>query len=109
MLRLPLILVLMISIMLYSESSASFEHREQGCEYLSTGSGGIASRITSFAVFNNPAKLAILDNANINLFYRNYYGLKEINQISLTNHFRINSLPVGLGITTYGNKLYRET
>lgn len=100
--------ILLISLLLSSKSIASFEHKEQGCEYLSSGSSGIASQTNSFAVFNNPAKLAMLKGDNINLFYRNYYGLKEINQISMTNQFRINAFPAGYGITTYGNKLYRE-
>lgn len=107
--RLQVPFLLLMCLVFCSESPASFEHRDQGCEYLSAGSSGIALRNTSFAVFNNPAKILLLENANINLFYRNYYGLKEINQISLANHFHLYSLPMGLGITTYGNKLYRET
>jgi hypothetical protein len=94
---------------LYSKSLASFENKDQGSAYIASGSSGIASQNDAFAVFNNPAKIGLSGNANINLFYRNYYGLKEINQISLANHFRFYNLPLGLGISTYGNKLYRET
>jgi hypothetical protein len=101
--------VLMLFFIFCSESIASFEHKDQGSEYIAAGSCGIASFNDAFAIFNNPAKIGMSDNAVINLFYRNFYGLKEINQISLASHFHIFSLPLGLGISTFGNKLYKET
>ena len=101
--------VWLILFLLYSLSLASFENKEQGCESLSSGSGGTASLNSAFAVFNNPSKIGLNEKADINLFYKNYYGLGEINQISLANHFHIGTLPLGLGISTFGNKLYRET
>ena len=107
--RMHLTFIVIICFIFYSESIASFEHKDQGSEYIACGSSGIALYNDAFAVFNNPAKIGLSGNAGINLFYINYYGLKEINQISLANQFRFYGLPLGMGISTFGNKLYRET
>jgi hypothetical protein len=104
-----LIVLLIASALFCSESIASFEHKDQGSENIASGSSGIASYNDAFAVFNNPAKIGVSGNSKINLFYCNYYGLKDINQMSLASHFSIFNLPLGLGISTFGNKLYRET
>lgn len=104
-----ILFILIICFGFYSESIASFEHKDQGSDNVASGSCGIASSNAAFAVFNNPAKIGLSDNPEINLFYSNYYGLKDINQMSLASHFNIFDLPLGLGISTFGNKLYRET
>lgn len=109
MFKLRPIYLLIICFLCYIESLASFEHKDQGSAYIAAGSCGIASYNNAFAIFNNPAKIGMSGNADINLFYRNFYGLKDINQISLASHFHIYKLPLGLGIGTFGNKLYRET
>ena len=84
-------------------------HPIDGCSFLGNGSSGVASRNRAFSIFINPAKIADLNQADIEIYYRNYFGLKDLNQISLANHFRIGNVPFGLGITRYGNKLYNET
>lgn len=109
MLSTRLIVLLITGFFFYSESIASFEHKDQGSENIASGSSGIASYNDAFAVFNNSAKIGFSGNPAINLFYCNYYGLKDINQMSLASHFSIFNLPLGLGISTFGNKLYRET
>jgi len=109
MFRLRLIFLLIGSILFCSRSIASFEHKDQGSGQTASGSCGVASRDDAFAVFINPAKIGLSGDAGINLFYCNYFGIKEINQISLANHFRVYNWPLGLGISAFGNKLYRET
>ncbi|MBN1406903.1 MAG: hypothetical protein JW956_03900 [Calditrichaceae bacterium] len=104
-----LIILLITGLFFYSESIASFEHKDQGSENVASGSCGIASCNNAFAIFINPAKIGLSGNPAVNLFYRNYYGLKDINQMSLASHFSIFKMPLGLGISTFGNKLYRET
>ncbi len=109
MLKVRSIYLLIICFLSCSELLASFEHKDQGSAYIAAGSCGIAAYNNAFAIFNNPANIGVSGNADINLFYRNFYGLKDINQISLASHFHIHRLPMGLGISTFGNKLYRET
>lgn len=108
-LRIPLPILVIAGLIFYMECSASFEQKDQGCDYLGCGSSGIALGNASFAVFINPADIATSQKDNLSLFYRNFYGIKEINQISLANHFLLFKLPLGLGISAFGNKLYRET
>ncbi|MEJ2054251.1 MAG: hypothetical protein P8X42_10055 [Calditrichaceae bacterium] len=107
--KIQFLMALLAAGIFCSRSYGAFEIKDYGCENISCGSAGIASNITSFAVFINPAKIGLNPNADINLFYRNFYGLKEINQISLAGHFRLFRLPAGFGISTFGNQLYRET
>ena len=104
-----LILIFIIGFVFYSESIASFEYKDHGSETVAAGSCGIALYNNAFAIFNNPAKIGLSGRPGMNLFYRNYYGLKDINQMSLASQFNIFNLPLGLGISTFGNKLYRET
>ena len=97
------------SLLPRQDLQAAFEFKGHGSNYMAGGSGGIASADVSFTLFNNPAKLSLSKRAGIELFYRNYFGLSDWNQISLANQFRLYGIPLGLGISRYGNKIYSET
>lgn len=103
------LIVVLISFLYVLTCTAAFEIKPQGVDNFSSGSSGIAVNNTAFAVFINPAITGLIYNSGINVFYRNFYGIKEINQISLAGHFHLFRLPVGAGISTFGNQLYRET
>ena len=42
------------------------------------------------------------------LSYRNFYGLHELAQINMVTNFRMNKIPMSLGINRFGNKFYQE-
>ncbi len=87
-------------------SFASFEQKGHG-SYFNSRAGGIAGRHVPFAVFNNAAALSAFPH--VDLYYRNFYGIKDLNQITLASSFKLQSLPLGIGITRFGNELYTET
>ncbi len=87
---------------------AAFEPKGIGTAYLGAGSAGRAGSDAAFAIFLNPAKLAWNTDTKTNLFYKNYYGLKNLNQISLEARFPVWGLPLGIGINRYGISSYNE-
>ena len=107
--RRSLLLCLIGCLFITAKTRAAFEFKGHGCVFLANGSSGVASQNNTFSIFINPAKIAKLNNTNIEIYYRNYFGLKDLNQISLANHLRIGKVPIGFGITRYGNKVYSET
>ena len=104
-----LLVLFCVSIISRQNLQAAFEFKGHGSNYMAGGSGGIAAADVSFSLFNNPAKLSLSGRAGLELFYRNYFGLSDWNQISLANQFRLYGIPLGLGISRYGNKIYSET
>lgn len=90
------------------DARAAFEYKGQGSTYLAGGGCGVASLDNQFLVFINPAKAALGNNAGIDLFYRNFYGIKELNQMSLAATFKLFKIPLAFGINRYGNTLYAE-
>jgi len=100
------IFLLLITI-LFSAANASFEKQGVGASNIGLSLSGIASRNTDFSTFTNPA---LVDGTPVvDLFYRNHFGLKELNQIALNSEFTLLQQALGLGIMRYGNKLYSET
>ena len=87
---------------------ASFEQKGTGVSQVGLSLAGVASTNSEFQSFLNPA---LLDSGNrsISLFYKNHFGISNLNQISLHSQFSIQSQTVGLGISRFGNKLYSET
>jgi hypothetical protein len=102
--------LIVLLLFLFSTSCfASFEFKGYGSTYTAGGSAGIASFQNEFGIFLNPAKLTRATGLQVNLFYRNYYGISDLNQITLGSQFLINKLPFGFGISRYGSKIYSET
>lgn len=56
----------------------------------------------------NPAKIADVKNPEFNLFYRNYYGIKGLDQIGFDTQFNIAGWPLAFGFSRYGDALYAE-
>ncbi len=103
----PFFLILLIFFSV-STLFAAFERKGTGASQIGLSLAGSASFNTSFSSFINPA-LVGKEKESVGLFYQNYFGLRELNQISLHTRFSINSWPIGIGISRFGNKLYSET
>jgi hypothetical protein len=90
-----------------SVAKASFENQGSGASNIGLSLSGLASRYPDFSVFTNPSLIS--GEALVDLFYRNLYGIKELNQISINSEFSISNQPLGIGIMRYGNSIYSET
>lgn len=102
-------LCLIITFLLQASAVASFERKDLGSIYIAGGSAGLASLQNDFAVFLNPAQIPYSNPAKVELFYKKFFGLEDLNLIALNSTFRLANVPVGLGVSRYGNKLYNET
>ena len=87
---------------------ASFENKGSGSGYIGAGSSGIASDETAFSVFINPAKLSFINKSEIVLYYRNFYLIKGLDQVSLAANLRFGKIPFGFAVDRFGNDLYSE-
>jgi len=88
---------------------AAFEPKGIGTAYLAAGSAGRAGTNSTFAVFLNPAKLVWNTETGVRLFYKNYYGIKNLNQMSLEARFPVWGQPFAIGINRYGISSYIES
>ena len=95
-------------IILYVPLYAAFENKGSGSVFVGTGSSGIASEETAFSVIINPAKLSFINKSNIFLYYRNFYLIRGLDQISLAANLRFGKIPFGFAIDRFGNDLYSE-
>jgi hypothetical protein len=98
---------LLLFMVLLSKAYASFERQGIGASNVGLSLSGIASRSPDFSTLTNPALIS--GTPIVDLFYRNHFGLKELNQIALCSEFTILEQSLGLGIMRYGNTLYSET
>jgi len=102
-------LILLIFFILCSVSEAAFENQAFGVQFAARGSGGFGSPDRSFALFRNPAVAAFHKGGQIELFYQNFYGLKEINMVAMDAGMNLGSFPAGIAVKRFGNNLYAET
>jgi len=101
--------ICMLLILFFSASlRAAFENKGGGSLFIGAGSSGIASVETAFAVMINPAKLSFISASEIDLYYRNYYLVSALDQISLSSNLRFGKVPFGFSIDRFGNNLYSE-
>ncbi len=98
-----LVLILFTSIL-----QASFEPKGLGIPYLAAGGTSRASELKPFAVFINPASLNQIQGRSVHLFYKNYYELENLNLMALEARFRPFGLPLGIGVSRYGDAAYQE-
>jgi len=98
---------LLLITFLFSAANASFERQGIGASNIGLSLSGIASRYPDFSTLTNPALIS--GNPIVDFFYRNYFGLEELNQIAVNSEFMLMEQAIGLGIMRYGNKLYSET
>ena len=101
--------ILILSLLILSPLQASFEQKGLGANHLALSLAGIASTSTDFAAYLNPALLTMQPSNKASFFYRNYYGMKDINQIALDGSFKLFDMPMGICVNRFGNKLYGET
>ena len=88
---------------------AAFEPKGYGASFLAQGSAGRAQADAPFILFLNPAGLHSAKTTQLNLYYRNFYGIRELNQASLEAKMQIGTIPLAAGISRYGNPLYAES
>ncbi len=103
------ILTLFLFILMASGLQAAFEPKGFGASYLALGGAGRARAAAPFSVFLNPAALQADTLLQLNLYYRNFYGLKELNQLAFEAQTRIQDIPLSVGLSRYGNALYAES
>ncbi len=106
--RAPIVLnIVFLLIFLHQGVRASFEPGRLPPAYLALGSSGIASTQAPF--FNiNPALLAFGSPSELNLQYRNFYNISQLNEFGLSFNTRIKGLPFGLFVSQFGDKNYKE-
>jgi hypothetical protein len=100
---------LLILLAIINPLLASFENKGLGANFMALSLSGIASRSLNFTASLNPAMLHFQQNTKISLFYRNYYGIPDLNQMSIHGTLRIRGLPIGVAFNRFGNKLYGES
>jgi hypothetical protein len=104
----PFRITLVILFSLTSIVYCSFEHSNSGAENLALGNSTIASINNLYAIFYNPAGISRNNEIKLSSTYRNYYGLKDINQISVVTIFSILTKRFSIGFERFGNNLYNE-
>ncbi len=107
--RRTFIFLLILLVFDASALLAAFEPKGFGATHLALSGAGRAQEAAPFSVFLNPAALPADKALQLNLYYRNFYGLKELNQLALEAQTRVHGLPVAVGISRYGNALYAES
>jgi len=98
----------LVFILSSSALQAAFEPKGLGVPYLAAGGTGRAAELQPFAVFLNPSTLSQIQSSSINLYYKNYYQLESLNLMALEARFRPFGIPLGIGVSRYGNAQYQE-
>ncbi len=100
---------LLVILLMTHSLFAAFEPKGIGTSFLAAGSAGRAGSDGSFAVFLNPAKLIRNTAVKVDLFYKNFYGIKNLNQMSLEVRVPVLGQPFAVGINRYGISSYLES
>ena len=87
----------------------AFEERGVGSGYLGRGGTGIAAGNMAFIAFRNAAALPFYAEQRLDLFYRNFYGLPDLNEVALAFTLPQKEVPLSFGLSQYGSKTYNET
>lgn len=96
-------------ILFLGSGRCAFERFSPGAEPASFGNSFIAFPFSVYAVYYNPANMALGEIDKIALNYRTFYGIPGILQADALGVHRIYNIPIGWGIHVFGNNLYRET
>ena len=94
-------------IVLILPAKASFIKHGNGASNVGLSLSGSASKFPDFCVLTNPSQ--ITGNPAFEFFFRNYYGINELNQFAINSEFSILNQTMGIGIMRFGNNLYSET
>ncbi len=107
--RRTLIVLLLLYLGGLSAVRAAFESKGFGAAFLALGGAGRARSGAPFSLFLNPAALPAEKPLQLNLYYRNFYGLKELNHLAVEAQSRMQDIPFAVGLSRYGNALYAES
>ena len=88
-------------------SLASFETGRMPPAFLALGSSGIA-RTQAIFFNNNPALLVFGSQNEINLQYRNFYNITQLNEFALSFNAHVKGVPLGLFVSQFGDRNYKE-
>jgi hypothetical protein len=99
---------LLLMLLFYVENYAALENIEIGAKPLSLGNAMVAWQNNPYALYYNPANIYILENIYAGFTYRGFYGLPGLSQINMVTNFSLKEIPMSLGISRFGNKLYQE-
>lgn len=108
MYRINLFVLLIILWAVPKSGRAVFEPEGMGSPFWASGNSAFVSFYAGNAVFINPALLGLVKNSRIELSYRNFYGLRELNQLGLSLPVLWHKVPLAVGVSHYGNALYSE-
>ena len=101
------IFYLSILTALISNAYGAFEKQGIGASNIGLSLSAVASTCPDFTVFHNPALIS--GDFTADFFYRNYFGIKELNQVGIYSEFTSFDQPIAIGIARFGNNLYSET
>jgi hypothetical protein len=104
-----LLIIFLTGVLLPGIVLAAFEGGRVGSCYIGAGNTGLVSATDHFPTLTNPAKLAGRSGLRVDLFFREYYGLKSLYQKALDARLTIGRVPLGTAILFYGNNLYQES
>ncbi len=85
----------------------SFEPGRLPPAYLALGSSGVASERARF-FSNNPALVALVEQNELSLQYRNFYNIAQLNEFGLSFLGQVKHWPFGLFVRQFGDQNYRE-
>ena len=95
-------------IFVFSISFAAFDQNTNGAKSNALGNAVVSHPDLIYAVYYNPANIKHHNQFRIAFDYRNFYGLPEVNQLSLVCTFPFHDFPISFGAVSFGNKLYTE-
>ena len=101
------ILLLMLSVSLGVVAFAQTENAYAGARAAGMGNAGITLQDT-WAVFNNPAAMSGVTNANVGVFYENRFMLKETGYGAMAFSSPLFGGNIGLGVTHFGYSLFQS-
>ncbi len=105
---LPILMIFTALFPTPRKAAASFEPGKWPCAFLARGSSGIAVSGLENGFVINPALLTDSSANSLSVFYRNYYGLSDLNDFNLTLQWRFFRMPMGGAFGQFGDKNYRE-
>jgi competence ComEA-like helix-hairpin-helix protein len=101
-------IILTVFSLLSSSLYASFEFSGNQVRYLAMGGTSAAYVNDSGALMSNPAGLSMTTNFHAAAEYSNLFGMSELNASIFTAKHSFGAQAVGVGVQTFGNKLYHE-
>ena len=79
-----------------------------GTRSLALGGAAAALRADPQAIFHNPAALTGFSSPQVALFYQRPFGMRELSVGTVSIAIPVRPLHVGVGLYTFGNRLFRQ-